>query len=63
MSGGYVQADLTELENFVKHLHTASVEFKKDMAAFLDGVGFDMLQIIPGANFTTPPVYQPQPNC
>lgn len=46
MSGGYVQADLTELENFVKHLHTASVEFKKDMAAFLDGVGFDMLQII-----------------
>ena len=40
MSGGYVQADLTELENFVKHLHTASVKFKKDMAAFLDGVGF-----------------------
>lgn len=46
MSGRYVQADLTELEDFVKGLHNASARFKDDMALFLDAAGVDMLRII-----------------
>lgn len=46
MSGEYVQADLTELEDFVKDLHHAGAEFKKDMVLFLDAAGVDMLRII-----------------
>lgn len=46
MNGRYVQADVTELEKLAKDLRKASVEFKKDMALFLDAAGFDMLRII-----------------
>ena len=46
MNGEYVQADLTELEDFVKDLHNASAKFKEDMVIFLDAVGVDMLRII-----------------
>jgi len=46
MNGRYVQADLTELEDFVKGLHNASARFKDDMALFLDAVGVNMLRII-----------------
>ena len=46
MNGEYVQADLTELEDFVKDLHNASAKFKEDIVVFLDAAGVDMLRII-----------------
>lgn len=46
MRGEYIQADLSELEEFVKELRHASAKFKEDMAVFLDAAGVDMLRII-----------------